>query len=513
FKLEGRLFRIVCQTIPTHHPWCDRRQLSELNASYRRIFSFARGTDPLPRGLHGWDTHTKVQADDRIAYVETTDTFAPEEDAGTSPPRKLNLSLSGIRALQSALNLRWKALSQTERAAVWCLFAILTLFSLGTLLYRLQYPQIGLSDAANATLVLLLGGFDNLFGQLKVPFFIPGWLHLFSLGLTLSGTVFIGVLYALLTEKVLAAKVSFLRSRPPIPQANHVAVIGLGQTGRQVATLLQELKYACVGVTDKDLPAETLPHLPLATGEFRMALTKANLATARSALVLTQDETTNLEIGLTIQSLNPNCRLVLRTADSQFGSHIVNLLTHAKAFSVEALAAEAFAAAAFGENVLGLFHLEQETVLAVEYRVEASDTLQGRLIGEVAYGYDVVPLLHGRSQDPATFMPSEDIRLRSNDRLIVLATGEGVQAIEHGRIVPPNWSVRVEKAFSDNAVFEGAAAIARLSGCELGVARHAMSQLPQVLPFFLYRLQAQRLVRELAKVQVVAQAMPAAVQL
>ncbi len=84
-----------------------------------------------------------------------------------------------------------------------CGITVIILLLYGMVLFRWNYPEIGLRDALNNTTVLLLGGFDNLFGSLKLPFPIPWWLYLFSLGLIVAGTVFVGILYALLTEAIL----------------------------------------------------------------------------------------------------------------------------------------------------------------------------------------------------------------------------------------------------------------------------------------------------------------------
>ncbi|MBC6432428.1 hypothetical protein FM036_17365 [Nostoc sp. HG1] len=46
--------------------------------------------------------------------------------------------------------------------------------------------------------------------------------------------------------------------------------------------------------------------------------------------------------------------------------------------------------------------------------------------------------------------------------------------------------------------------IVLITGCSLGTARQWMNNLPGVLPIPLYKHQAQRLVRELTKIQVLA---------
>ena len=61
---------------------------------------------------------------------------------------------------------------------------------------------------------------------------------------------------------------------------------------------------------------------------------------------------------------------------------------------------------------------------------------------------------------------------------------------------------------NQEAAFEGATTIARVTGCPLSLARNLCNNLPGVLKFPLYRHQAQRLVRELSKCQVTAYLSP-----
>ena len=101
------------------------------------------------------------------------------------------------------------------------------------------------------------------------------------------------------------------------------------------------------------------------------------------------------------------------------------------------------------------------------------------------------------------FMPSDDTKLREGDRLVVLATIEGLQRVERLIIAEPQWLVRVERALSEEAIFEGAAVISRVTGCEMVISRTIMKQLPTTINS-LYKHQAYRLVSQLSKSQVVA---------
>jgi hypothetical protein len=175
---------------------------------------------------------------------------------------------------------------------------------------------------------------------------------------------------------------------------------------------------------------------------------------------------------------------------------------------VHDLAAEAFAAAALGKRILSVMRLDGQTTLVSDYLVETGDTLEGRLLADLLYGYGVVPLLHeNRGQD--AFLPPDRVRLAAGDRLVVLATVDGLQRVELGTPRERAWSVLIERTLAQDGVFEGAMTVARVTGCEVEAARHAMEGLPATIPAPLYKQQARRLVRELSRVRVEARLVPA----
>jgi len=509
FTLEKQRLRVLTTRIQANHHWCDRRLLYELNTPNRRLLRHFRATViPPADSFYQWDPDTRVQAGDTITYIEATDAIG---NASMPSSRRRGVFWREIaptliwQKLWQKLQHFWRESTQTQRVALLSSVVMFSLFVSGAILYKLQYPDLTLQDALNVSLILVIGGFDNLFGALRVPFAIPWWLHLFSVGMTVAGTLFIGILYATLTERVLAARFQFLKRRPPVPKANHVVLIGLGRVGQRVATLLQEMKQPLVGVHEVALDPGVLPQIPLVTGSIRDTLARVNLATAKSMIIVTDDEVRNLEIALMAQAANSGCNLVVRVFDPVFAENVARLLPAARILRAYALSAAAFAGAAFGENILSLFRLNDRTTLVTEYKIEATDTLNGRLLSEIAYGYGVVPILHQKSTgEPARLMPSDDIRLQIGDRLVVLASLSGLQRVERGNSKAPHWQVHIDKAVSEEAVFEGAGAIARASGCGISSARELMSHLPGIVPILLHKHQAQRLVRELNKLQVFA---------
>ncbi len=160
--------------------------------------------------------------------------------------------------------------------------------------------------------------------------------------------------------------------------------------------------------------------------------------------------------------------------------------------------------------MISLFRLYFQTILVTQYTIEADDTLNGRLISEIAFGYGVESILHQRSAaETPKAMPSGDIRLQAGDRLFVLASIRGLRRIEQGQLAKQQWQIRIEEAFTQEARFDGAGEIACVTGCDIGLARELMDHLPRVFPQRLYRHQALRLVRRLIKLRVKAEVLTA----
>jgi hypothetical protein len=107
------------------------------------------------------------------------------------------------------------------------------------------------------------------------------------------------------------------------------------------------------------------------------------------------------------------------------------------------------------------------------------------------------------------FFPPEDIRLEVGNRLVVLATIGWLQNAEHGVTPQRTHQIRVLTVYSERAAFEGARAISRVTGCNLGTAGSLFEQLPAVLPQPLFRHQARRLAHELGVIGVIAEVVPA----
>ncbi|MGF1481791.1 MAG: potassium channel family protein [Cyanophyceae cyanobacterium] len=514
FKLAGKRWQVLELTVKRHHHWCVSRPLHDLNSHRRLILAHARQSFHSPQSFYQWEPDDIVSPGDTLVYLETTEQDGHGFGAARAAP-----FCSPTRPVRAPFRLDWERFKNqasrfwqdfhqpVRRLALICSVIVLSLLLIGTFLFHWYYSQFTVVSAFLVAAILLLGGYADLFGGLEQIASIPWWLKLLSFSLTVAGTIFVGVLYALLIEALLASRFQFAPPRPPIPQLNHVVIVGLGRVGQQVAALLQEFKQPFVGIPINSGPdGSTLPQMPLIEGNLTETLPKANLATAKSIVVVTNDEIQNLEVALLARAINPHLAVVIRTLSTRLAEHLSGLFPRAQGIGTYAVAAEAFAAAAFGENIRNLFRLHSRTILVTEYQIEAADTLTGLLLGEVAYGYGVVPILYQRPSQASILMPSDEIRLEASDRLVVLATIDGLRRIETGQLNQQSkgWRVHIETALTSEGVFEGGNLLVRFTGCRLSTARNLMNNLPQTLPVPLYKLQAQKLVKELSKALVKA---------
>lgn len=534
FKVDRYQFHVVKRTMHSKHHWCEARKIHEINTRDRQVLRYLKAnhqsldTEDPARFLehpyspstqfYTWRPDATIHSGDVIVTVEAEleDTVAVVSPYGPRhhqrPWQSVKHALIHWRKwnLATAIADFWRSSydHQIRRVALLCGITVVGLCLTGSVLMALTGVAPTLADAFYVTVVLLLGGYGDLFSDFTVAIPIPWWLRFFSLCLTLAGTAFIGVLYALLTEKLLTLKFEFLAKRPPVPDKGHVVVIWLGRVGRRIVQLLHDLKQPVVGITSQTIDSDVLPQMPLITGRISDALESAHLETAKSIVAVSDDEIQNLELGLMAYRVNPHSRLIIRTYDQLFTDKVAQLFPDAQVLCASALSAEAFAGAAFGENVIGLFRLYHQTVLVTQYDIEAEDTLHDLLLAEIAYGYGVVPIWHQAEGRMPRVMPSNDIKLHPGDRLVVLSTIRGLRRIEQGDLAPKQWHVQIIQAKAPDAVFEGGAEIARVTGCDIGQARTVMNQLPGVLPQRLYLHQALRLVRRLSRVRVEAELLP-----
>ncbi len=519
FTIGRHRFRVTERFVRAGDPHFDQQPLQHLHqGSFRLLDLNPVEMPPQPMGwattassiFHRWQPHVRIEAGDRVAYIEV--------DKDAEPARKNgSVLLAFTQWIDDLRHSDWrKRLSNLRRSSEESLgrvaaivFAIaMGLWIIGTLLLKFNYYGEGeLTWVKSISLgaILLLGGYGDVFGGFSEPA-TPGWVQLVCLLITLfSILVVLGVL-GLVAERLLSSRFDFLQKRPRIPRSNHVVVVGLGRIGRKVTSLLIEFNQPMVVVASTPHPPELFTQVPLLIGNILEELPAANLATAKSIIAVTDDQMLNLEVALLAseQTFSQDFSPIIRTRSQTFSDNLAAMMPQAQTFCPYALSAEAFAGAAFGENILGLFRLGGQNILITEYRVAPGDTLEGKQMGHVAYGYGVVPILRETRDIEGNIltvlMPTDDQYLVAGDRLFVLSSINGLRRIERGERTPPRrWQMSAGAPLSypiaPESLADTAGLLAKLTDCDLKAAHRFIDQLPMSTNVSLYDYQAARLVQ------------------
>jgi Trk K+ transport system NAD-binding subunit len=214
FALEHHRIQIMQRQVQPGSFWTDLRHLDELNTPTRRLLAHASDSQRFPTTFHQWEPADLIRSGDWLIYVDVVDSdsnldslteISPPQFALTSgyrqnrqirvrSPRRAQQPSGWQQQLFQFWQLGFR--SQVRRVAVLYGITVLLLLAIGTFLFQAYYPGISCWAAFFDTAILLLGGYGDLFGNFQQLEPIPWWLRLFSLGLTLVGTAFVGVLYA-----------------------------------------------------------------------------------------------------------------------------------------------------------------------------------------------------------------------------------------------------------------------------------------------------------------------------
>jgi Trk K+ transport system NAD-binding subunit len=494
FHVGGRLVRVLRRPIDSESRWLGSAikelgrhgvvVLDHADGSEEHAPSFA-GTESTEPLFYDHDQDHDVREGDVLTLlsVERADTMPR-----SSEPRSRTTLADFLVAARRSL-----------RRPAGVVLASLTVVTIALMVSAAAFPTADGAlthvDGIFTALVLMTGG---TYADLFPPFGkLSNGLRLLSVTLSAIGTVFVGLLYAFLTERLMTLRFRLGARRPPVPLKDHVVVVGLGRVGRHAAERLQELQQPVAAIEIGAVEEHAIPELALVTGNAvdENTLQAVNIADARAVLVATPDEWLNLEVALQVRRFNTDCELVIRTRDSRFSENIADVVPHMHALCVPVIASQAFAAAAVGGKVLDLFQLRQRTVFVVEHEVRAGDGLDGRLLSEAAEGYAVVPVWYATGgREPRFWSPADQgVRLHPGDRVVVLGPSSSLQWIERGVPRPRGTRLRItgRRAYADAIAL--ASLLAQHTSLTLEEARTTVESLPHDLSELLYPHQARHL--------------------
>jgi Trk K+ transport system NAD-binding subunit len=503
FHLDGDLVRVRRERIEAGSRW-QGAEVKQLARHGLFVLDHAAAPAAPERPVfHGHDPSATIALGDELLLLGVEHGGGSARARATRPRRPQGSFSELVGALR-------RSLRRPSRVVVASLAAVAVALGVSAIAFPWSERDLSHADGIFTALVLMTGG---TYADLFPPFHhLSNRLRFLSVSLSAVGTMFVGLLYAWLTERLMTMRLRLGPRRPPAPAGEHVVVVGLGRIGRQAAELYAELAQPVAVVEIEAVEGHALPGLAVVkgSGADAEALGAANVTTARAVLAATADEWVNLEIALQARRANPTCDLVIRTRDSRFSENVTHLVPGMQALCVPAIAARAFAAAALGGTVLDLFQLGKRTLYVVEHVVRAGDGLDGRTLAEVAEGYVVVPVKAAVGGHAARFWsPGEPaVRLTAGDTVVVLATSDSLQRIVRGEMQPRAVVARLvaRRAYADEITV--AAALVQQTGTTLDEARRVLDTLPHELPAPLYPHQAHRLKHNLEAAGVTVELAP-----
>src|SRR5215471_3381253 len=256
FHLEGRLLHVRRHEAAPGDPWIGLR-VEQIDSHGHVVLEHTpkrkvNGADQngaaedAPEGpFHSYDPGAVVAAGDLLTVLSGGGSAAetwPGPIREVAPRRRW---LAGHRSRDVFAMIR-QGLRRTSGVVVAALLVITLAIALAILLFPRADDSLSAADGLFTALVLMTGGtYADLF-----PAFhhLSNAVRLFSVVLSVIGTVFVGLLYAWFTERLMTLRLRLAPRRPRPPERDHVVIVGLGGVGRAAATLLDELGRAAVGV-------------------------------------------------------------------------------------------------------------------------------------------------------------------------------------------------------------------------------------------------------------------------
>lgn len=516
FQLGDHKLRVVECTVELDNYRFLRTPAYLLHKKHSRLLSIA---DPnSDRLFFQWQPDTLIQVGEKIAFIEYVENdFAATSRYSPIPEQPIDRHVSSLQRLDQLVRQitgsefwksKWHQLGswfqavRSRRLILWGILTAIILWGISSVILFLNVPNISWQKAISASVILLLGGFGDVFGGLGEDQ-VPLWVMIFCLLVTLISLLFVLGVVGLIADSILSAKFEFFKRSIPLPTRDHIVLIGFGRLGQKIADLLFKLQLPFVIVSENPHDCDLADKVPWVTGNIIEELSKTNLARAKTILSVTDDQMLNLETALlardAAQKINRHINLGIRTYDRYFSENLAGLLPSSQSLCAYALSAEAFAGAAFGENMLSLFRLNQRTVLVAEYIIAENDTLIGKNLSQIAYGYTVVPVYLKTAQPKADgysefYMPSDDEVMKVGDRLTILASISGLRRIELGNLhLPRTWQLRAKPPLNSSVLLDAGNKLKNISGCDLELARRFMQTLPAAIEIPMYDPQAYRL--------------------
>ncbi len=213
----------------------------------------------------------------------------------------------------------------------------------------------------------------------------------------------------------------------------HTVVVGLGHLGFRIIQKLHEMNKQMVVVeldpaTDLITAVQKMKIPVIQADATRPAtLEAANIKSANTIILASQNDAMNLQIALKARTLSPNIEVVIRIFDQDFAQALRAQFGFV-ALSATEMAAPVFAAAAAGADVTNPISIEGQQLSLARFTVAPSSRLANKTVGFVEDNYKLNVILHRHDQH-SEIHPKDSNPLSPGDTLAVLGGPEQLRKL------------------------------------------------------------------------------------
>jgi Trk K+ transport system NAD-binding subunit len=336
--------------------------LTELNINHERFLALKlEGPQHLTdkplvavsaSGECRFDERKELEAGETAVVMTHSDTLiekAPKHERGYS----LLKSLAPTAVFKFVHNV-WMNTSVQLRAV---LIAIFTVIIVSVVVFQ-NGMKLSLVDSLYFTITTATTtGYGDL-----TPKDSASWVKLYTCGMMVICSAGMAVLFSVVTDYILTARMLQLRGHHHVPEHGHVIVVGVGTVGFRTVEELIRLKTPLVAIEQtEDSPylshIRAKTHVIIGDGRETETLIRAGVEHAKAIIALTPSDAVNLGVGLTAKELNPRIRVILSIFDADFAEKVCSIAEIDSALSAPVLAAPSFVGAALYDNSVASFLL------------------------------------------------------------------------------------------------------------------------------------------------------------
>ncbi|HUG33623.1 MAG TPA: NAD-binding protein [Anaerolineales bacterium] len=213
----------------------------------------------------------------------------------------------------------------------------------------------------------------------------------------------------------------------------HTIVVGLGHLGFRIIQKLHGMDRQIV-VIELDPATDLISavqkmKIPIIQADATRPVTleAANIKSAQTIILASQNDAMNLQIALKARTLNPEIHVVIRIFDEDFAQALREQFGFT-ALSATEMAAPVFASAAAGADVTNPISIEGQQFSLARFTISPGSKLANRTIGYVEDNFklNVILLRHNQTSE---LHPKDTVPLQAGDTLAVLGGPEQLRKL------------------------------------------------------------------------------------